>query len=75
MLLQRFLQVRRLRLHLLEQTDIADGDHGLVGEGLQQGDLLIAERLHFSAAEHDRANALALAQQRHAQNAAMTLPA
>jgi len=31
-------------LHLIEQSDIADSDHGLVGEGLQQVDLLDTER-------------------------------
>ena len=55
------------RLHLFEQPDIADGDHGLIGKGLQQGDLLFTERVHFGAAKHDRSDALALAQQRHAQ--------
>ena len=39
LLLQRFWQGRGLRPALIEQADIADGDHGLVGEGLQQGDL------------------------------------
>ena len=39
------------RLHLLEQLDIADGDHGLIGEGLQQGNLFIAERVNFRSAK------------------------
>ena len=38
-------------LHLFEQADIADGDHRLVGEGLQQVDLLVAEGMHFRAAK------------------------
>ena len=41
---QRLREVAGLRLHLLEQPDIPDGDHGLVGEGLEQCDLLVAER-------------------------------
>ena len=44
LLLQRFAEFRRARLHLVEQADILDGDHGLVGEGLDQLDLLFSER-------------------------------
>ena len=35
LLLQRFGEIARPGLHLLEQSHIADGDHGLVGEDLQ----------------------------------------
>ena len=69
LLLQRLRKIARLGLHLFEQPHILDRDHGLVGEGLQQGDLLVAERLHFGAAKHDHADALAFAQQRHRQHA------
>ena len=31
--------------------DIADGDHRLIGEGLQQGDLLVAERMRLPCGE------------------------
>jgi hypothetical protein len=55
-------------LHLLEQADIADGNHRLVGKGLQKGDLLVAERSHFSSTEQDGSDALVLPQQRHAQD-------
>ena len=37
---QCFGEVARLRLHLLEQPHILDGDHRLVGEGLQQLDVM-----------------------------------
>ena len=37
-----FLEVARLRLHLVEQPRILDRDHGLVGEGLDQLDLALA---------------------------------
>ncbi len=37
-------------LDFLEQANILDGDDGLVGEGLKQGDLLIGERLRTSSA-------------------------
>ena len=36
----------RARLHLLEQPRVLDGDHGLVGEGLDQFDLLVGEWPH-----------------------------
>ena len=39
LLLQRFLKILRPRLHLVEQPHVVDGDHRLVGEGLQQVDL------------------------------------
>src|SRR6516225_8154223 len=54
--------------------DIADGNHRLVGEGLQQCDLLVAEGLNLGTAQRDHADALALAQERHAQDGAMTHP-
>ena len=55
--LQRFGEVAGLRLHFLEQPDIADGDYRLIGEGLQQLDLFVAEGMHFRPAKHDRADA------------------
>jgi hypothetical protein len=55
---QSLRKVAGLGLHFLEQADIADRRSRLIGEGLQQGDLFVAERLHFGAAQHDRSNAL-----------------
>ncbi len=45
LLLQQLLQVVGARLHLVEQTHVLDRDHRLVGEGGDQLDLLIGERL------------------------------
>ena len=70
---QRLGEVAGLRLHLLEQSHVADRNHRLVREGLQQGNLLVAERVHVDAAKHDRPYALALAQQRYAQDRAKAL--
>jgi hypothetical protein len=39
------------RLQLLEQSDVLDGDDGLVGEGLKKGDLAIAEQSCLGAAD------------------------
>ena len=43
LVVERLLQLARARLHVLEQARVLDGDHGLVGERLKQGDLLVAE--------------------------------
>ena len=69
LLLQRFRQLARSCLHLLEQPHIADRDHGLVGEGLQQGDLLVAERTHFECAKQQsrRCSRLRAAMERSAR--------
>ena len=42
---QRLREVARLRLHFVEQPYVLDCDHGLVGKGLEQGDVLVAENL------------------------------
>ena len=51
LVVQRLREIARLGLHFLEQPDIPDRDHGLVGEGLQQGDLLVAERIALRCGE------------------------
>src|SRR5262249_55738199 len=48
-------EVACARLHLVEQPDVLDCNHGLVGEGLKQGDLPLAEGASLGTAEHDRA--------------------
>ena len=48
LLLQRFAQDLGARLHLVEQAHVLDRDHGLIGKGLDQIDLLIRERLELS---------------------------
>ncbi len=57
-------------LRLVEQARVLDGDHSLVGEGLQQPHLIFGERSDLGAADGDRADDLALAQHRHRQVAA-----
>ena len=57
-------------LYLFEHSDIADGDHGLIGKGLEQSDLLVTEGVHLGTAEHDGSDALAFTQQGYAQNGA-----
>jgi hypothetical protein len=54
-------------LRLVEQPHILDGDDGLVGEDLEQGDLPAGEEPSFCAAEADRADRHTLPHQRHAE--------
>ena len=53
LLLQRFLQILRPRLHLVEQAHVLDGDDRLVGEGLQQLDVMRGERARLPAGDAD----------------------
>ena len=55
-LFDRARQFSRALLQLLEQADVLDGDHGLVGEGLEQRDLALREELRLGAAKVDHAN-------------------
>ena len=55
LLLQRLGERPVALLQLGEQPGVLDGDHGLVGEGLQQRDLLVGERAHL----HPRSRVIA----------------
>src|SRR6516225_6211845 len=68
LLLEGFLEIMGLGLHLVEQADIADRDDGLVGERLQEFDLLVVEGLHFDAAKRNDADRLTLPQKGYGQN-------
>ena len=60
LLLQRFAQ-------LVEQPRVLDGDHGLIGKGLEQSNLSLREELGLAAAECDRANRDTFSHQRDAK--------
>ena len=64
---KRFLQARRLRLHLVEQAGVFDGNHRLVGEGLHQIDLAFGERARLGPRQHQHAFDLVIPEHRHAQ--------
>ena len=64
-------KLARARLHLVEQPHVLDRDHRLVGEGRDQLDLLVGERPHLGARQHDHADRNALAQERHAKDGAV----
>src|SRR5262249_29014319 len=65
LLLERDSQFAVARLQLLEETDVFDSDHGLVGEGLEEADLLVGERAHLESPDEDRSDGRLLAQQGH----------
>jgi len=46
-------QIPVARLELLEQPHVLDGDHGLVGEGLEEGDLAGREASYLAAAKEE----------------------
>ena len=50
-------------LELLEQADILDGDDGLVGEGVEKGDLLVREEASLGPANQDHSDRNAFPQQ------------
>ena len=49
-MLQGFPQFCIALLEFFEQPDILDGDHGLVREGFEKGDLLVRERVDVQSA-------------------------
>src|SRR5262245_30749914 len=50
-------------LDFLEQPHILDGDHGLVGEGFEKGDLFFSKRSNFLATDRDDSYRNTLSQQ------------
>src|SRR5205814_8845937 len=62
---ERFLQIARPFVQLVEQSDILDRDNRLVGERFQEIDLLVAKGLLFLADQGDRADRLAVVQHWH----------
>ncbi len=71
LLLQGEPQLGVPRLQLGEQADVLDRDHRLVGEGLEQRHLPLAEEASLGATEGDRADGRTLADQRHAEGRSM----
>ena len=59
-------------MQLLEEADVLDGDHGLIGEGLQQLDLVVGERAGLLPSDRDGADWSPLAQHRHPERTPST---
>ena len=72
LLLQRFTQVFRARLHLFEQPHVLDRDDSLVGEGLKQLDMMVGKRAGLCARDADLPDRHAIAHQGRKQHAAIT---
>ena len=67
MVLKRLLQLGGARLHFVEQTHVLNRDHGLIGEGGRELDLLVRERSDSAPNERDDADRNAFSQEGHAQ--------
>ncbi len=63
----RRLPLQRL-LRLVEQAHVFDRDHGLVGEGFQEGDVLRVERALRRPRHDERADPLVIPQHRYLQH-------
>ena len=72
-MLQRLAQFCVAFLEFLEQAHVLDGDDGLVGEGLEQRNLLFRERSDFCSTNHDRPDRYTLTQQRRGKDSASTV--
>src|SRR5262245_56552265 len=62
-------QLAVTRLQLGEQPHVLDGDHGLVGEGSQEFDVLVPELPGLRPVDHDRTDRGPAMEHRHAQQA------
>ena len=58
---------------LIEQPNVLDGDDRLVGEGLEQGELLLGEGPHLPAIERDGAKITRLAHQGHGEQGSQSV--
>ena len=61
---ERLLNLASTRLYLVEEPHVLDRDHGLVGEDLEQSNLLIGKGERLRAANDNRAYRLVFAEQR-----------
>ena len=75
LVLARLLELPALVLDFVEQADIGDGDHRLVGKGRDQVDLLLRERLDLRSGQQHGADRRSRAQQRHAEHGAVAADA
>ena len=63
-IVERLLELARARLNFVEQADVLDRNHGLIGEGFEKLDLPFVERTHGLPRDDEPANRLAAAHQR-----------
>ncbi len=65
LLVQSLAQITIAFLQFFEQPHILDGDHGLVGEGFEKGDLLLGERPNLRTADPNNPDCHTFSQQWH----------
>src|SRR5262245_37070802 len=61
-------------LELLEEPHVLDRDDGLIGEGLEKGNLLVGERAYFGPADVDDTDGRALPHERSSQKRLDSVP-
>src|SRR3989442_14843769 len=74
LLVQSFGEVAVASLQFLKQAHVLDGDHRLVGEGLEKSDLLLREWAHLGASDQNNANRNSFSLQWSDQYGSDTLP-
>src|SRR5262249_24321806 len=72
---ERLLKLAFARLLCLEQPRVLDGDHGLIGENLEQLDLPACEWSHLSTPDRYRADCFAGTHERDRNHSAVAQPA
>ena len=69
-LADRARQLAGPRFQLLEEADVLDGDHRLLGEGLEERDLALREPARRRPPDRQPSDRVTFAQHRHGENAA-----
>src|SRR5215831_20354812 len=64
-------QLAVARLQFREEAHVLDGDHGLIGKGLEQVDLLVGEGTRLRASHGNGSGGLSFAKHRYDENAAV----
>ncbi len=70
---ERFGHFAVARLEVLEQAHVLYGDHGLIGECLEELHLSVGEAAHLIPADEDGSNRRALSQQRRSKRGFVTV--
>ena len=64
-------ELLRPRLQLAQQAGVLDRDHRLIGEGLEERDLVVGEPAGFAAGHRDRPDRLVVTEHRHHNQASV----
>src|SRR5438132_7704492 len=67
---ERFAELARARLHLVEQPHVLDRDDRLVGESRDKLDFLLRKRPHYRPRQSNDPNRVSLSQERHTKHSA-----